>query len=277
MLVNSKEILENAKKGHYGLPAPDYLDLDSARVFVGVAEKLQKPLILSYPQVIHTSLPLDEAAAVGRVLAEKASVPVVLHLDHGEDFDFIKRAIDLGFTSVMVDASMDDFDENVRKTCQVVEYARKHNVTVEAEIGHVGHGDNLAAIESNDSIYTTVEDAKRFAALTGIDSLAISIGTVHGFYKNMGTPQLNFERLSELDAAIPLPLVLHGGSGSGDDNLRRCVTGGIAKVNIFTDLLTGAMARINKDQPANYPALKATADAGMFEVLEHYYRLFTEV
>lgn len=276
MLVNSKKILLDAKKGRYGFPAPDYLDLDSARVCVKVAEKFNQPLILSYPQVIHTSLPLEEAAAVGKVLAQRATVPVVLHLDHGEDFDFIKRAIDLGFTSVMIDASMDSFEENVRKTCQVVEYAHQRGVTVEAEIGHVGHGENLAEIGEGDSVFTTVEEAKLFVELTDVDSLAVSVGTVHGFYKNAATPKLNFERLAELHNTIAIPLVLHGGSGSGEENLRRCVVEGISKINIFTDLLNAAFQQIEADKPKNYPALKTVADAGMEKMLSKYYALFTK-
>lgn len=274
MLVNGKKVLADAKAGKYGVPAPDYLDLDSARVFVRTAEELGKPVILSYPQLEDATFPLEEAAAVGKLMAERVKVPVVLHLDHGEDFEFLRRSIDLGFTSVMIDASSDSFEENVRKTKEVVAYARQHNVTVEAEIGHVGHGENLTAIEENESVYTTVEEAKKFAELTGVDSLAVSIGTVHGIYKNLATPQLNFQRLAEIASAVPVPLVLHGGSGTGDDNLARCCREGICKVNIFTDFLTGAMKRIQTEAPKGYPALKECANAAMAEVLRHYYGVF---
>lgn len=274
MLVNGKQVLADAKAGKYGVPAPDYLDLDSARVFVRTAEELGKPVILSYPQLEDATFPLEEAAAVGKLMAERVKVPVVLHLDHGEDVEFLKRSIDLGFTSVMIDASTDPFEENVRKTKEVIAYAHPRGVTVEAEIGHVGHGENLTAIEENESIYTTVEEAKRFVELTGVDSLAVSIGTVHGVYKNLATPQLNFQRLAEIAAAVSVPLVLHGGSGSGDDNLARCCREGISKVNIFTDFLTGAMKRIQAESPKSWPAMKGTADAAMAEVLRHYYKVF---
>lgn len=274
MLVNGKKVLDDAKRGKYGVPAPDYLDLDSARVFVKTAEELGKPVILSYPQVIDGSLPLEQAAAIGKLLAESVSVPVVLHLDHGEDFDFIKRAIALGFTSVMIDASEDSFEDNVRRTREVVDYAHQFGVTVEAEIGHVGHGENLAEIGFTDTTYTTVDEAKRFVELTGVDSLAVSIGTIHGIYKNREKPELNFERLQELDAALTVPLVLHGGSGSGDANLHRCVTSGISKVNIFTDFLTGAFEQIKSDAPVNYLEVKKSADSAMTRVLKHYYGVF---
>lgn len=274
MLVNGKQVLDAAKAGRYGVPAPDYLDLDSARVFVRTAEEMGKPVILSYPQLLDTAFPLEEAAAVGKLLAERVKTPVVLHLDHGEDFEFLRRSIDLGFTSVMMDASMDTFEENVRKTKEVVAYAHSKGATVEAEIGHVGHGENLTEIQENESVYTTVEEAKRFAELTGVDSLAVSIGTVHGVYKDLATPRLNFQRLAEIAAAVPAPLVLHGGSGTGDDNLARCCREGICKVNIFTDFLTGAMDRIHANSPKSWPAMKECADAAMAEVLRHYYSVF---
>lgn len=275
MLVNAKAMLEDAKKGRYALPAPDYIDLDSARVFVKVAEKLKKPLLLSYPQVLDNSLPLDEAAAIGKIVSEKASVPVALHLDHGLDIDFIARAIDLGFTSVMIDASAAPFEENVRITKEVTAMAHSRGVSVEAEIGHVGQGENYIHLEASETVYTTTEEAASFVNLTGVDSLAVSIGTVHGVYKNLQKPVLNFQRLQELARNVPVPLVLHGGSGTGDENLRRCATEGIAKINIFTDFLRAASAAITSQQPGDYMAMKQTADEAMAQVLQHYYELFS--
>lgn len=275
MLVNSRQILLDAKQGGYAVPAPDYLDLDSARVFVEVAQRLCKPLILSYPEVLNGALPLEEAAVIGKLLAGSTKTPVALHLDHGEHLDFICKAIDLGFTSVMIDASMDSFAENVRKTREVVAYAHKHDVTVEAEIGHVGHGENPAEVGESETIYTTVHEAADFVAQTGVDSLAVSIGTIHGIYKNLAAPCLNFERLAELSRAVSVPLVLHGGSGSGEENLHRCASDGISKINIFTDFLTAAMDGIRTEAPVNYPALKKTANEAMAHVLEYYYRVFS--
>ncbi len=278
MLVNSKKILLDAKKGGYGLPAPDYLDIDSARVYAKVAEKFNMPLLLSYPQLLDSNFPLKEAAVVGKLIAEQSSVPVALHLDHGEDVDFIKRAIDLGFTSVMIDASMETFENNVKKTLEVVEYAHQRGVSVEAEIGHVGHGEYpTESSVPTESVYTEVDEAVKFAELTGVDSLAVSIGTLHGFYAKSMVPKLNFERLDDINKALNIPLVLHGGSGSGDDNLCLCVKKGITKINIFTDLLVGAINQINNDKPDKYPVLKQSADKGMYDVLSHYYEIFTNV
>lgn len=274
MLVSSKEILLQAKKEGYAIPAPDFIDLDSARAYVNVAQRLQKPIILSYAQAHSEVLNLHEAYVIGKQVAESVDVPIVLHLDHGMDEALIKEAIDLGFTSVMIDASMECFEENVRRTKAIVEYAHAHGVAVEAEIGHVGSGLNYENHEECDSIYTEVEDAIAFVKQTGVDSLAVSIGTAHGVYK--GTPVLSFERLHELSNALDIPLVLHGGSGSGDDNLHRCAMEGISKINIFTDFMIGAMKHIEQTKPKDYFDLKKAANKGMEDVLTHYFKVFSK-
>ena len=273
MLVNSKEVLLEAKKGGYAVPAPDFIDLDSARAYCKTAEKLKKPVILSFAQAHSEVISLHEAALIGKFMAEEVSVPVVLHLDHGTDIAFIKEAIELGFTSVMIDASMMDFDTNVKITKEVVEYAHARNVTVEAEIGHVGSGENYENHDNSDSIYTTKEEAKRFVELTDVDSLAVSIGTAHGIYKG-GKPALSFDTLHEIRDEVSVPLVLHGGSGTGDDNLKRCAKEGISKINVFTDFLVSAMNQIDIDKPKDYLALKVSSNKGMMNTLEHYYGVF---
>ena len=273
MLVNSKEVLLEAKKGGYAVPAPDFIDLDSARAYCKTAEKLKKPVILSFAQAHSEVISLHEAALIGKFMAEEVSVPVVLHLDHGTDIAFIKEAIELGFTSVMIDASMMDFDTNVKMTKEVVEYAHARNVTVEAEIGHVGSGENYENHDNSDSIYTTKEEAKRFVELTDVDSLAVSIGTAHGIYKG-GKPALSFDTLHEIRDEVSVPLVLHGGSGTGDDNLKRCAKEGISKINFFTDFLVSAMNQIDIDKPKDYLALKVSSNKGMMSTLEHYYGVF---
>lgn len=276
MLVNSKKILEDAKKQGYGVPAPDFFDLDSARCYVAVAEELGRPIILSFAQ-IHCEmglLSLEEAAWIGHHVAQNAKVPIVLHLDHGTDEDFLHRAIELGFTSVMLDASMECFEKNVERSRAVVAYAHARNVTVEAEIGHVGTGENYDSYDSSDSIYTTVEEAVEFVRQTGVDSLAVSIGTAHGVYKNARQPVINFQRLHELAASVTVPLVLHGSSGSGEENLRRCAREGIAKVNVLTDFFTEAMAEIHRTTPGTYLDLKAAANAGMKKAMRRCFAMF---
>ncbi len=272
MLVTSKEMLERAKNNGYALVAPDYYDNNSCRAFVQVAEELNQPLILSFAAEIHDSmLSLEEAALIGRYYAETSKVDIALHLDHGTKFETIKKAIAYGFTSVMIDASSCDFEENVRRTKEVVDYAHARGVVVEAEIGHVGSGDTYST-EADDSIYTEVEAAKKFVELTGVDSLAISIGTAHGHYK--GTPVINFERLHEIRDALDIPLVLHGGSSSGDENLRRCATEGISKINVFTDFVVAAFESVKNGNPKDWFELLHMSDEGVKDVLRHYYHVF---
>lgn len=273
MLVTSKELFRKAQDGNYAIPAPNFIDLESLRWHVETAEELNKPLILALAEThLGENITLKDAAMVGKKYAEEAKVPVVLHLDHGGTPSLIKEAIDLGFSSVMIDASMETFEENVRRTKEIVEYAHARGVVVEAEIGHVGAGENYENHDQTDSKYTTVEDAVKFVEETGVDSLAISIGTAHGAYK--GIPEINFKRLEEIRAAIDTPLVLHGGSSSGDENLNQCALKGITKINIFTDLLVAAKQEIDQNQPKTYLDVKALSKAGMKKCLKHYYEVF---
>ncbi|QNH53431.1 class II fructose-bisphosphate aldolase [Selenomonas timonae] len=277
MLVDGKSVLDAAKVGHYGIVAPDFLTLNAARVFAQTADALRTPILLSFAQGHAGLISLEEAALVGKYWAEKVATPIVLHLDHGQDFDFLHRAIELGFTSVMLDASMKDMDENIRLTKEVVAYAHTQGVSVEAEIGHVGGASEGVEGETSESVYTTVEEAVAFVEATGVDSLAVSVGTSHGVYKSNKTPELNFERLRALSAAVPVPLVLHGGSGTGDENLRRAVRDGITKLNVYTDFLVGAMAEIKAAHTDSLIETQKAADEGMRKVLTHYINLISKI
>ncbi len=270
MLVSTDKLFEHAKKNNCAIPAPDFVDSGSAKAFVEVAEQLKCPVILSYAEVHNDILSLEEAFCIGKFYGERATVPVALHLDHGMSFEITQQAVKLGFTSVMIDASVKPFKQNIAISKEVAEFAHKHNVVVEAEIGHVGSGVNYENHSETDSIYTNVSDAIEFVKQTNVDSLAVSIGTAHGIYK--GEPKLDFDRLQELSQALTIPLVLHGGSSSGDENLRRCATSGISKINIFTDLMVGAFDNI-KDAK-DYLELQENAQEGMKKVLRHYYEVF---
>lgn len=272
MLVNTKKMLIEANESNYAIPSPDFCNLNMVRSYVEVAEKLNRPTILAYSEAMQNALSMEDAYMIGTYYAKKAQVPVALHIDHGKTIEFVKKAIDMGFTSVMIDASSDSFEENVKKTKEIVEYAHPRNVTVEAEIGHVGAGVNYEEEEGDASVYTEVDDLVRFVQLTGIDSVAVSIGTAHGFYK--GTPKINFERLTELKNAVNIPLVLHGGSSTGDDNLKKCAELGISKINIFTDLCVAGASAILKENSNNYKQMMITADIAIKEMLEHYYHVF---
>ena len=277
MLVDGKSVLDAAKAGRYGIVAPDFLTLNAARVFAQTADALRTPILLSFAQGHAGLISLEEAALVGKYWAEKVATPIVLHLDHGQDFDFLHRAIELGFTSVMLDASMKDMDENIRLTKEVVAYAHTQGVSVEAEIGHVGGASEGVEGETSESVYTTVEEAVAFVEATGVDSLAVSVGTSHGVYKSNKTPELNFERLRALAATVPVPLVLHGGSGTGDENLRRAVRDGITKLNVYTDFLVGAMAEIKAAHTDSLIETQKAADEGMRRVLTHYINLISKI
>lgn len=281
MLTKTKEILTEAKKNRYGVVAPDFWDLNSARDFVQTADELDAPIILSFAQAHKHLISLEEAATVGKFMANSVKAPIALHLDHGEDFSYVKRAIELGFNSVMIDASMNNFAENVRITKEVADFAHAHGVDIEAEIGHVGGTtESPTEMQEIETIYTTVDEAAAFVEKTGVDSLAVSIGTSHGVYKNNKNPKLNFKRLQELSNAISVPLVLHGGSGTGDSNLKRAVNGGITKVNVFTEFTTAArdaaIEVVRNEQLKSYMRVQNAADFAIRNVLRHYINLITK-
>ncbi|GEM04210.1 fructose-bisphosphate aldolase [Halolactibacillus miurensis] len=272
MLVSSTELFHIADKKNFAIPATNFIDALTAKVYTETAESLGLPLILAYAESHQDYLSLEEAAWIGKHYAEKVSVPIVLHLDHGSDPTFIKEAIRLGFTSVMIDGSSLSFEDNVQVTKSIVEYAHSHGVVVEGEIGHVGSNTVSYEGEDNDqSQYTTLSEAKAFSQSTGIDSLAISIGTAHGEYT--GKPEINFERLNEIDKELSVPLVLHGGSSTGDENLKRCAREGMRKINIFTDLIVAAHKEAQTQTP-HYMALRDNLERGFKEVLTHYYHVF---
>lgn len=272
LLVSSKELFKKARKGNFAIPAPNFVDQSSIKAYLEVAEKLNLPVILAYAEVHKEFLSFDEALLLGKYYGEKTKVPAVLHLDHGTTTELIIRAIDNGFKSVMIDASMESFADNVKKTKEIVDYAHLRGVVVEAEIGHVGGGEEYNSKDDSDSIYTTVAEAKKFINATNVDSLAISIGTAHGAYK--GKPVIDFDRLKEISQAVKTPLVLHGGSSSGDDNLEKCALGGISKINIYTDLVTAAFKKTQQVESNDYYQLKNAQIEGMQECLEHYYGVF---
>ena len=274
MIVTSKELYKTAQEKNFAIPAANYIDALSAAAHIEVAEKLNLPLILEFAEAHETLLPFEDGLEIGKYYAEKAKVPVVLHLDHGTTKERIFQAIDFGFRSVMIDASSYSFEENVKRTKEIVDYAHLRGVVVEAEIGHVGEGEEYDDQENNNNIYTTAAEAKAFVEATGVDSLAISIGTAHGSYKAAATPVIDFDRLKEIAATIDTPLVLHGGSSSGDENLNKCATNGISKVNIYTDLCVAAYNKAQGTDCKNYHEMKSAMKAGMQECLEHYYEVF---
>ena len=259
-----------AKKNRYAIPAFNVINILMMKEYIEIADALQTPIIIALAEAHLEYLGLEEAVCAYKYYAGKTNVPIILHLDHGQKIEIVKQAMDLGFPSVMIDGSMYDFDTNVKLTKEIVEYAKLKDVAVEAEIGHVGAGENYETDKLVDSIYTKVEEAVKFAEQTGVDSLAVSIGTAHGYYK--GAPKLNFERLKNIRNSVDIPLVLHGGSSSGDNNLKKTIGLGICKINVFTDMVTS----INKqlDCSKDYFRVLDQIGLGIQCCFKHYIDLF---
>lgn len=272
MLVNTIDMLDKARRQKFAIPSTNFINADMAKTFVEIAEQLNMPLILSFAQSHRVYISLEEAANIGKFYAENAKVPVALHLDHGTEFEYIQRAISLGFTSIMFDGSEMSFRENIEKTKIVVELAHDNAIPVEAELGHVGANDLSESNELTDSVYTRAEDVNEFIEQTKVDSLAISIGTAHGAYR--GIPKINFDRLDEINRISTIPLVLHGGSSSGDDNLEKCATNGISKINIYTDFVLGANRAIKYNKSSEYLNVQDSIIKEWIKILEKYYRIF---
>ena len=231
MLVNLNAVLRDAQKNRYAVGLFNTTDTNMLQAAIEAAEELRSPIIIGTAEVLLPYGELQLIAPSVLAAARRASVPVVVNFDHGLTFDRCIEALQLGFSSIMFDGSAGDVEENVRNTREIVRIAHACGASVEGEIGHVGQAatsDNLAADR-----YTTPEEAIDFVRRTGVDALAVAIGTAHGAYKQK--PQLDLARLRALRAAVDTPLVLHGGSGLSDDDFRNTVRDGIAKINIFTD------------------------------------------
>ena len=283
MLVSMKEMLENAKRGGYAIPAFDVSNYEMLRAVLDTCEEEGSPALLMGLEVDFSGKGRELLAAMVKAASELYSVPVCFHLDHATSLDSIKAAIDAGFSSVMFDGSELPFEENARRTAEVVTYAHARGVTVEAELGHVGNamvGNEKATVfnENAEDTLTVPAEAARFLALTDVDALAVAIGTSHGVYKS--TPTLRIDRLDEITAVCDLPLVLHGGSGTPDDQMKEAIAHGVTKINIYSDVV-GAMNAGLKEKlatitnPSTWPAyVFEEARARMKAVIREKIRTF---
>ena len=236
MLVTLNDVLKPAKQGHYAVGLFNTHDTDMLEAAISAAEELHSPIIIGTAEVLlpYGDLPLIAPALVAA--AKRASVPVVVHYDHGLTFEKTMEALKEGFSSVMYDASAKDYATNIAETAEVTKIAHAFGATIEGEIGHVG-----LAQEGDDrnGQYTTVEEAVDFQTKTGVDALAVAVGNAHGVYKSK--PCIQLDRIAELNAAVACPLVMHGGSGLGEDDFRNAIARGVAKMNIHTDLVCAGM------------------------------------
>lgn len=242
MLVTMKELLIEADKNNYAVGAFNCSNLENIRAVIRAAEKLNSPVILEYAEAHKSFISMDEIGPIMVEFAKKAKVPVAVHFDHGQSYELFVKAIQIGFTSVMIDASAFPYEENVAKTKEIVRLAHSAGVTVEAELGHVfnstigaGEGsssDSSDDYENLDEIYTNPADAKKFVEETGIDCLAVAFGTVHGVY--LKEPKLDLERIKKIKDLVNIPLVMHGGSGVSEEDYWVAIENGIRKVNYYT-------------------------------------------
>ena len=234
MLVNFNEMLMNAKKGKYAVPHLNINNLEWTKYILEKCNELNVPVILGVSEGAAKYMGGYNAVAgmvKGLMKDLNITIPVCLHVDHGSSKETCIKAIDAGFTSVMIDASRHELDENIKITKEVVAYAHERGVSVEAEVGHIGGTeDNITSSATN----ATLEDCLTLYNNTGIDSLAPALGSVHGFYK--GEPNLDFETMEIINENLPIPLVLHGGTGIPDDKIKKAISCGISKININTDL-----------------------------------------
>ncbi len=243
MLVNMNEVLIPAKKNHYAVGLFNAVNLELARGIIAAAESTRSPVIMGTAEVLLPYGPLEEVSYYLIPMAKKASVPVVVHLDHGLTYDMCIKALELGFSSIMYDCSTDSYEENVRKVKEMADIAHSYGATIEGELGHVGDNEGSAEGSSHladpSAFFTDPALAKDFVDKTGVDALAIAVGNAHGAYKL--PPKLDFQRIRTIASTVDVPLVLHGGSGLTDNDFKQAIKEGISKVNIFTDINVAAV------------------------------------
>ncbi len=299
-LVTMKEILEEARKGKYGVGAFNINNMEFLQGIVEAAEEEKSPAIIAVSEGAMKYAGVEYLYAMVKVAADKVSVPIALHLDHGKHWDKIVLAIRNGFTSVMIDASDKPFDENVAMTRKVVDLAHAVGVTVEAELGRLAGVEDIVNVDEKEAILTNPDDAKRFVELTEVDALAVAVGTSHGAYKFKGKPKLDIDRIRKISELVGIPLVLHGASGVipeivelatkygaklpgakgvPDDQIKLAIEAGICKINIDTDLRLAFLAAVRRElteKPENFDPRKYLGPGREMvkEVVKRKMRLF---
>lgn len=277
MLENMKDMLEKADNGKYAVPHFNINNLEWTRFILEECENLKTPVIIGVSEGAGRYMGGFKTVAdmVKNLISYlNITVPVALHLDHGSSYESCVDAIDSGFTSVMIDASKHNIEENIKITKQVVDYAHAKNVTVEAEVGAIGGEEDGVA---NELAYAKVEDAVKLVQETGIDFLAPALGSVHGIYK--GEPKLDFERMVKIHELVKLPLVLHGGSGIPDELIKKAISCGICKININTELQIawseGVRKFLNEDNKVYDPRkIIKSGENSMKEMIKEKVTLF---
>ncbi|HHT72241.1 MAG TPA: class II fructose-bisphosphate aldolase [Firmicutes bacterium] len=268
-------LLHRAKRGGYAVPAINVFNMESIQAVVETANEEQAPIIIMAEQrdLLHAGV--EFMVKMAEAALAVAEVPVAFHLDHGRDMELLKRGIGAGFSSVMFDGSQLSFEENIRLTGQVVSWAEERGVSVEAELGHVA----LAGAEGDgaptDGLLTDPAMVPPFVEATGVHALAVAIGTAHGVYTSL--PKLDFDRLSAIARGVDIPLVLHGGSGTPDPDLKRAIELGVCKINVGTDVrraFVAAVVEAGKDPDLDVREVMTYAKSKMKEIIRDRIRVF---
>ena len=244
MLVNMNDVLLPAKEKGYGVGFFNAVNVEMARAIIETAEEMNAPVMVGTAEVLLPAMELERVAEYLIPMAQKAKVPVCVHYDHGLTYERCKQAMDLGFTSIMYDCSMDDYETNVKKLRDMTTECHARGITVEGELGHVGDNAGAGKLDNPSDYFTDPDTAANFVKSTGVDSLAVAVGNAHGDYAF--PPKLDFERIRTISEKTNLPLVLHGGSGLSDNDFKQAVSLGICKVNIFTDIDKAGKAGIER-------------------------------
>ena len=278
MLVTMNEVLQDARKGRYAVGLFNAVSMELAQGIFAAAEESGSAVIFGTAEVLLPYNSLEDLALLLIPMAKRAKVPVVVHLDHGLHKETCLKALELGFSSIMYDCSTDSYENNCARVKEMADIAHSYGASIEGEIGHVGGTEGTATAEQQQDaakFYTRPEEAKDFVERTGVDALAIAVGTAHGAYKL--PPKLDFDRIRQIAATVPTPLVLHGGSGLTDDDFRKAIDAGISKVNIFTDIniaaVEAAMAHFTEMGKGIIDLLPAVREAVKLSVIEKM-RLF---
>ena len=299
MLVTNKDLMVPARKNGYAIPALNVQNLESLKAVAEAAVEEKSPVILAISPSVIKYAGMPYIVAIAKTAAQQSSVPMSIHLDHGEDFDTAAKCVEAGFTSVMIDGSFLKYEENIAVTKKVVATAHPKGVSVEAELGKLA-GVEERSVEEKEAILTDPENAKDFVEKTGIDALAVAIGTSHGAYKFKSEPKLDIERLRKISQKVSIPLVLHGASsvpqalvekatmygaqltdakGNPEAEIKKAIPLGIAKVNVDTDLrlaFTGSVREVLATQPKEFDPRKILGPAreAMKQVAKSKMQLF---
>lgn len=281
MLASLKKVLEEGKKRKIAVGAFNTPNLECLLAVLAAAEKLNVPVIVSHAQLHESVAPLDKIGPVMLELAKRSKTDVCVHLDHGEDFDYCKKAIALGFTSVMIDYSTKPYEENAAGTREVVDYAHAHGVDVEAELGRLPNREGGAGggRERPEDLYTDAELVPDYLERTGVDALAIAFGTAHGIYKVK--PVLNMDIISKVRQKTDIPLVMHGGSGISPEEYREVIRRGVNKINYYTYMsyagYAAAKAHAEKEPTGFFHDMALSAQTAMQENAGKTLRVFSNM